>query len=300
MTDCTISTPAIDEAIAHFGLDVARMDDVEDSYSSTVRLLTLSSGERVVLKIPWVRQKLDREVAALRALARDMPVPALLDVWDVDAVRGPGAMLLSLLPGAVVTDPVSPRLAREMGALLARLHLHRRDHFGDAGAMDSPDAEWWELMYRSHQSWQSHCEAVLPPALWRAARDLYERLRAGLPAPDGPCWVHCDYRPGNILVDREGEHRQITGLIDFESTRGGSADYDFVKISHYVWDAVPGTRESFCEGYASIRPLPNIDRTLPFYRLHNAIGGVAWCVRRTTTADPFFAENLAVIEEMLA
>ena len=92
MKDCALFTPAIGEAIAHFGLDVAQMDAVEDSYSSTVRLLTLSSGERVVLKIPWVRQKLHREVAALRALAQDLPVPALLDVWDPGAADGAGGV----------------------------------------------------------------------------------------------------------------------------------------------------------------------------------------------------------------
>jgi Ser/Thr protein kinase RdoA (MazF antagonist) len=299
----------IAEAISYFNLEVARMESGDDSYSSTVRLLTLRSGERVVLKIPWIRRKLQREVSALRALRDDMPVPVLLDLWDpaADGSADPtasrddraGAMLLSHLPGAVITGPVSRRLAREMGALLARLHRHRRDHFGDENDTDERSAGWWELLHHSHDTWRPHCESALPPALWRAARERYEQLYADLPVPDGPCWVHSDYRPGNILVTGEGAGSRITGLIDFESARGGSADYDFVKISHYVWDAVPGTRDAFCEGYAALRPLPNIDRTLPFYRLHNAIGGIAWCVRRTSTADPFFQENLAVIEQSL-
>ena len=292
---------AIAEAIAHFNLDVAAIDSGDDSYSSTVRLLTLSSGERVVLKIPWVRRKLQREVSALQALADDIPVPILLDVWDPgeDGTRA-GAILLSYLPGAVVTGPVSPHLARDMGALLARLHLHRRGHFGDDADAGHASGDWWGLLHRSHDTWRPHCRAVLPPDLWRKARDRYEQLFANLPAVDGPCWVHSDYRPGNILVAGEGDRCRITGLIDFESARGGSADYDFVKISHYVWDVVTGTRDTFCEGYAALRPLPNIDRTLPFYRLHNAIGGIAWCVRRTNTADPFFQENLAVIEESVS
>jgi Ser/Thr protein kinase RdoA (MazF antagonist) len=294
-----IPTDPVDQAIAHFGLDVVRMDTGDDSYSSTVRLLTLSSGERMVLKIPWVRQKLRREVAALRALRQDMPVPALLDVWEPAADTRQGAMLLSYLPGAVISDPVDRHLAHQMGALLARLHLHRRDHFGDENDPDRGHTGWWALLHRAHDNWRPHCEAVLPPALWAQARARYEELYAGLPAPDGPCWVHSDYRPGNVLVLQEGTQRRITGLIDFESARGGSADYDFVKVSHYVWDAVPGTRAAFCRGYATVRPLPEIDGTLPFYRLHNAIGGIAWCVRRTGTADPFFRENLAVIEQSL-
>lgn len=286
------------QAITAFDLDVARVETGDDSYSSTVRLLTLASGERVVLKVPYARYKLTRETAALRTLQTDMPVPRLLDVWEPDDDR-PGAMLLSCLPGAVVTAPPGPVLARDMGTLLARLHTHTRDHFGDDDEPDARALGCWGLMRRSHEAWRPHCAAVLPAPFLRDALALYDRLYADLPEPDGPCLTHCDYRPGNILVEEQETGPYITGLIDFESARGGSADYDFVKVSHYIWDLVPGTREAFCDGYTTVRPLPAIDRTLPFYRLHNAIGGVAWCVRRTDTADPFFRENLAVIEQML-
>lgn len=90
----------------------------------------------------------------------------------------------------------------------------------------------------------------------------------------------------------------LTGLIDFESARGGSADLDFTKVSHYVWAANPQTKPAFLAGYATIRPVPEIERTLPLYQLHNALGGVAWCVRRTNTDDPFFHENITVIRHM--
>lgn len=297
--DMPARSDLVTEAITYFGLDVVRADVGDDSYSSTVRLLTLASGERVVLKIPWRRHKLLREAAALHALAHTMPVPAVLDIWAPGngSVR-PGAILLSFLPGTVVTGPVTLDLARQMGALLARLHRHPRDHFGDEGDRDDSVLGWWALLRRYHDIWCPHCTTVLPPAFWRKVRDSYEQLYADLPAPDGPCWVHSDYRPGNILTTT-GAPVTISGLIDFESARGGSADYDFVKMSHAVFDLVPGSRDAFCAGYAAVRPVPDIERTLPFYRLHNAIGGVAWCVRRTTPADPFFRENLTVIEDMV-
>jgi Ser/Thr protein kinase RdoA (MazF antagonist) len=123
----------------------------------------------------------------------------------------------------------------------------------------------------------------------------YVQLHRSLPDPDGPCYVHYDFRPGNVLIQRG----RISGLIDFESTRGGSADYDFIKIKNEVWDASPETRVPFLAGYQSIRDLPDIEHTLPLYALHNAYGGIAWCVKRSKLDDPFFDENLTRLRDIL-
>lgn len=289
------------EAIDHFGLQVAEVHPVTGSYSSTVRMLTLASGERLVLKIPYVQRKLFRELRALDALRGSLPVPTVLASWVRDD-GGPGAMLLSLLPGAPIRGLVTPNLAHQMGELLARLHLHDVDHFGDEfeGA-DAAAGDWWGMLRDHFERWRPLCRQVMPPDLYHRAVGRYAALAADLPAPDGPRWVHFDFRPGNILVDfPPGDApAQITGLIDFESARGGSADLDFVKVSHRVWDVVPRTQHAFLEGYASVRPVPNVAHTLPFYRLHNALGGIAWCVRRSSTADPFFRENLMLLQHEL-
>jgi hypothetical protein len=88
-------------------------------------------------------------------------------------------------------------------------------------------------------------------------------------------------------------------LIDFESCRGGSADLDFTKVKDEVWDVYPGTKEAFLEGYTSVRKPPRIDATLPFYELYNAFGGVAWCVRRGQTGDPFLHRNWKKLEQVV-
>lgn len=295
-----VGEEAISAAIAHFDLDVIAVGVGTGSYSSTVRLLTLRTGERIVLKIPYVRQKLHREITALEALKSDLPVPALLDVW-VPEDETPGAMLISCLPGDTADGKISAALAREMGALIARMHRHRLPQFGEVHprpgtAVAAVDQDWWALMISRFDLWRAHCETAMPTDLFADSMTLYSRLVQALPQPDGPVWTHHDYRPGNILVQSE----TITGLIDFESARGGSADLDFVKISHSLWETEPDTKQNFLEGYAAIRPLPPFEQTLPFYQLHNALGGVAWCVRRTDNRDPFFHENMAVIRALTA
>jgi len=287
---------ALRDAIAHFNLEIADLQPVPDSFSSIVRLIKLVTGERLVLKIPYVKRKLFRELGALEAFHDDLPVPDVVDAWVPDDDR-PGAMLLSRLPGANIVGPVTVSLARQMGILLGRLHTHRLDHYGDREEAGNPHAhDWWAMYHAGLDRWKPHCMQAMPPDLYAGSLALYKDLTANLPAPDGPRWIHCDYRPGNILV----EDGRITGLIDFESARGGSADLDFTKVSHRVWNVNPATKPAFLAGYAEIRPVPDFERTLTVYQLHNALGGVAWCVRRTDTSDPFFHENMAVIKRLTA
>lgn len=285
----------VQEAIAHFDLKVNTIAPVDESYSSVVRILTLDSGEKMVLKIPFVQRKLFRELYALQHLQGDLPLPRVLDSWVRDEDR-PGALLLSLLPGRVLHGVVSARLASALGVLLGRLHSHSLGRYGDVfDTGEDPPLGWWATVRRTFESWLPLCAQVLPRDLLEKAQNRYAELYASLPEPDGPCWVHFDYRPGNVLV----EGREITGLIDFESARGGSGGLDFVKIRNEVWDVWPGTEEAFLEGYASVRPLPELEHSLPFYRLHNAFGGLAWCVKRARIDDPFFYENLEHLRQSL-
>ena len=132
--------------------------------------------------------------------------------------------------------------------------------FGDAFEVtEASPPEWWTMLDRMFQRWQPLCVGVMPLELFQGTLDCYAKLYASLPEPDGPCWVHFDYRPGNVLV----QGTRITGLIDFESSRGGSADLDFIKVKNRVWDVCPGTKEAFLNGYTSVRPLPDIESTLP-------------------------------------
>lgn len=290
-----MSTDFVQEAIVHFGLHVTKVESVEESYSSIVRIMTLESGERLVLKIPFIQRKLFRELAALQYLQADLPVPDVVDYWIRDD-GAPGALLLSWLPGKVITGQVTPELAFGMGLLLGFLHAHQLEDYGEVfeDLNESPSG-WWAMLDQHFQVWQTLCVDIIPPDLFQKALEGYARLYAALPDPDGPSWVHFDYRPGNVLVQGE----VITGLIDFESARAGSGDLDFVKIKEQVWDLWPDTKKPFLRGYASIRPLPDIESTLPFYELRNAFGGIAWCVKRSKTEDPFFDENMKKLKQIL-
>lgn len=91
---------------------------------------------------------------------------------------------------------------------------------------------------------------------------------------------------------------QITGLIDFESARGGSAERDFCKIKEELWDTDPTTRQPFLDGYQSIRPLPALASALPLCELQNALASLIWCLWRNTSSGPFFERNMRILERI--
>nr|WP_245237167.1 phosphotransferase [Paenibacillus ihuae] len=96
-----------------------------------------------------------------------------------------------------------------------------------------------------------------------------------------------DFRPGNILVS----NNKVIGIIDYESARRGSAEIDFAKINRYVWEVNPQSKPAYVEGYESIRPLPELERILPFYNFYDAFSAVAWCEKRGIEQNKHFLEE---------
>src|SRR3954470_8249901 len=88
----------IPAAIAHMRLRVREVLPAPDSYSSTVAILRMESGERAVLKVAHNRDKFFRELRTLEMLAGRLTVPRILDVWDGNEDI-PGAFLLAYIEG---------------------------------------------------------------------------------------------------------------------------------------------------------------------------------------------------------
>ena len=84
--------------------------------------------------------------------------------------------------------------------------------------------------------------------------------------------AHYDFRLGNILNTPVGAK-----LIDFESARTGETCYDFVKL----WDdlkAHPKCWSVFLKGYASVRELPLVEKSLDYYAFDLQYGFLQWAI----------------------
>jgi len=281
----------VKKVIDKMSLKVTKIDSVPESYSSEVAILTLDSGDKVVLKIPYSKQKLLREKEILKLLDRNLPVPKILDHWEGNE-EVTGALLLSYIDGVPITGKIDIELSYKMGELLAKLHKTPMDSYG---LVENEKNDWWSGVSIRFNEWIKECEGILEDKLIKRCIDKFNDLYKRLPKADGPCLVHFDFRRGNILINDS----EIKGLIDFESSRGGSSDVDFTKIKLYVWDRYKGTKEAFIKGYESIRRLPDLDNTLPFYLFFNAVGGIAWCIRRKELEGEFFTENMNQLTDIL-
>lgn len=280
----------IKKIIKVFDLKVKKVYDVTDSYSSTVKILELENGDKVVVKIPFNKTKLFREERVLNLLLSNKLVPDLLDIWYGDE-KYHGALLMSYIDGEPMSLPVKKELIFEAGRTLAEFHEVKVDMF----ELDEISGDWWGSIKLRFDIWINEIIGFLSEDLIKMSKDYFEKIVLEAISVDGPRLTHFDFRPGNILVRDD----KIVGLIDFESTRGGATDIDFTKIAEYLWKPYPESKEVFLMGYRSVREVPNIDKHLPIYSFFNAIGGIAWCVRRDKIEDGFFDENLRTIKECL-
>lgn len=285
----------ISRVLEHFKLEATSLNEVEDSFSSTVYKCTLPNGESVFVKIPYTRVKYERELAAYEILAGHVPIPKLLDHWAGDD-KCPGALLLSELKGKPLSATASPELAYQIGAMQAAMHKIEPPSVFDSSALQNEFPNWHEFVERQFYSFAEDVKEVLDEELYMASLRKFEQMKGDLPEPDGPSFVHMDFRPANIIV----EEGRVSGMIDFESVRFGSTDIDFTKIHRDYLKGDTALLNSYQEGYNSIRPMIDLRAVLPFYRFIDAFNSIGWSQRRGLEKNlEFYEANLRILKGML-
>ncbi|MEF7564310.1 aminoglycoside 3'-phosphotransferase/choline kinase family protein [Bacillus infantis] len=276
--------------IDRFQICVKQISNVPESFSSTVYKLVLNGGQTIYLKIPFSREKLERELEMLQLLRGHVPVPAVLDHWEGDEKMA-GALLLEGMEGEPCTRSVDGDLAFQIGRHHAMLH---NAPLPKAYSCFDPKA-WREMVREKFEHFGLHASKVLPDSLLEMSQKHFYKSLQELPAPDGPCIIHMDFRPGNILV----KDNNVAGIIDFESARSGSPEMDFSKINRDVWERHEGSREAYTEGYETIRPMIDLESILPFYKFFDAFCSVGWGQKRGAEKHrEFMRENELLLASM--
>ncbi|PWW02746.1 phosphotransferase family enzyme [Paenibacillus cellulosilyticus] len=283
------------QVIEKLKLNVLNIEDVPESFSSEVYKLTLVSGQNVFVKIPFNKHKLFREFQMLETLKGIIPVPKVLDIWYGDESTT-GALLLSAMQGMPCTGDIDEKLSYQIGVYHAMLHEVKTPGYGYhvTDGFKLLDQNNWRLHIKSNfEKWKEPCKEILDSNLYERCMLHFDEVFAALPDPDGPCIVHMDFRPGNILVNGN----EVAGIIDFESARGGSSEIDFTKVNRYIWETNPSTKKPFIEGYQSIRPMLTLDNVLPFYDFYDAFSAVVWCKTRGIERNQtFLQENIITLK----
>lgn len=251
-----------------------RIDHREATIAHVYRV-TLPSQERYILKICRREGDFHRERYFLERLAGILPLPRLLQAVEPRGERR-GALLLEDLGGHLV-EPAdwNEGVAEEIGELLARIHLNRTSAYGD---LTQPDTLTPHASIYFGEKFQEELEESAPRLSTEWIKKCHRYFDNHLPLleqVDGPCMIHRDFRPGNLILS-EGK---IKGIIDWSSSRSGFAEQDFSLLEDRQWPAQPRLKEALFAGYRSIRPLPDLSKILPLVQLGRALAVVGFVLQ---------------------
>lgn len=241
--------------------------DHEDAFVANVFKITQPDGKDFVLKICYRKGDYFRETYFLKHFQGRVPIPHVVRVVPPD-VDLDGAILMECLPGQLLKiENLDRNLCYEIGSLLARIHLDRVKGYGDLTEPDQLSSDARVPFTLKFEEGLDECRDHLPSTLMANVRRYYDQHIDLLLSTDGPCIIHRDFRPGNLII----EHGKVRGIIDWSSARGGFTEEDFCPLEFGEWSTNPSYRDSFLAGYSSIRKVPHYQRILPLLRLSRAI-----------------------------
>jgi aminoglycoside phosphotransferase (APT) family kinase protein len=219
------------------GRSISSSERAEWGFQNRTDLVTLETGERVVVQRYRRREDAEYRVRVMRGLRGPAARSGILipRVRDADLHGDPPWVAFDALPGEPIPalgldDRRFPELAREMGYLLAAFRtlptagLDLDDRWADPSRLAAHAADW---------------TADIPAA--RAIADQVPALFAGRPA----VLAHGDFSPVNVLTDGTS----LTGLLDFESVRIADPLFDVAWWSWSVSFGPPGVLASAWPGF---------------------------------------------------
>lgn len=250
--------------------------DHEDAMVATVFKVTQPNGEECILKICSRTGDYLREAYFLNHFRGKIPIPSVIQlVPPRDDLYG--AILMEFLPGKLLNiERLTDKLCFEIGSLLATIHLDPVKGYGDLtepGRLSSDPRISFTLKF---DEGMDECRDHLPSSLLEKCRRYYDTHIDLLLEADGPCVIHRDFRPGNLIIDQG----RIQGIIDWSSARGGFTEEDFCPLEFGEWSTNRILINSFLSGYSSVRKVPDYQRLLSLLRLSRAIATIGFTVKR--------------------
>ncbi len=250
--------------------------DHEDAMVAAVFRISQPRRPDLILKVCSRKGDFLRESYFLSRFAGKIPVPKIIQLIKPEEGLD-AAVLMECIQGDLLKpETITKTLASEIGALLARIHLAHAEGYGDLTDPSHLSNDPRIPFTMKFEEGLEECKGHLPESLLETCRCHFDRDIDLLLYADGPCVIHRDFRPGNIIAS-DGK---VRGIIDWSSGREGFAEDDFCPLEFGEWPA--GCKSSFLEGYASIRKVPDYKRMMPLLHLSRAVAAVGFTVKRGT------------------
>lgn len=248
-------------ALPAFGLDGGVVTPVLHAYNSTFRVDRDGAvwALRVLVGSKATPAHIDAQQAWQLALASDagvvVPVPlrTVDGAWWVGiASEGFGRTAIvtvaGWLDGAALDDALDAQTARQLGAAMARMHVHAADWAVPTGA-SLPVFD--DVLFGDRDALAEVADLdAASRAVLDEARARSQSVLARLHALGGVQPLHADLHSGNLLRSAGGLQ-----LLDFDDAGLGVPALDLAIARFYADE--PGIHAALAEGYASVAPLPD-------------------------------------------
>jgi aminoglycoside phosphotransferase (APT) family kinase protein len=218
--------------------------------------------------------KLRNEAEAYRIIREtSVPVPEVITLDESRRIVPYDYLITTRLPGRnvyesrhLLDEHQTRELAWEAGKFLADLHEIEFNGWGKLSEIEAdPFPNWpaYFFYYVKRYLRPAHRHNMLSVVTLSQLELIIDRYGGALFQVDRAVLVHSDYHYENILqVDG-----RITGIVDFEWCYAGDPSADFVP-SNDREDMLPGSEDSFLEGYINTRSLPEgQEQRIALYRL---------------------------------
>lgn len=225
---------AVSAALRQAGVDAsARISRVPVGASNVVFEVVTPAGARLAAQVSTAGPRRYRIASAAMDRARPLgvPCPNVVAVTTIDDV---GVMLAEWLPGERMSGAAESGRFRDAtawpaacGEVLARIHSLTVQGYGnldDGGNGARPELDQWFVddVRPGVDSALGRCDDRDTTRRLEAAYQVLDSHRAALRGCPSRL-AHGDFSPMNLLV--EGD--RLTGVVDWESVKGGPAAFDF-------------------------------------------------------------------------
>jgi serine/threonine protein kinase len=276
-----------------------RLIQHEDAIVAWVFRIDLLDGSQQILKVFPRAGDSNRELYSLCRMEGKIPVPKVIRHFPPES-NLPGALLMEFINGELMDiEKCSEELFFEAGASMGRLHMERAEGYGDPINSQPLDDHAIHSFLIKFSENMNECRGHLSEPLLGKCQQFFDQKIGLLAKVDGPCLVHRDFRPRNILATSQG----ITGIIDWSSSRFWFAEEDFFPLESGDWSKHSEQKKLFLRGYASIRPIPDYLRVMPLIGLNQALGVIGFTLKRQTWNGPhssLYRSNLQQLESILS
>jgi Ser/Thr protein kinase RdoA (MazF antagonist) len=260
----------------------------EDAIVATVYKVSLLDGKQYILKICSRPNDYLCEIYFLKYFENKIPVARIIDSVE-PRLDIPGAILMECLQGNLVNKfELSGVVIYEIGSLLAKIHTNNNQLSANSTSY---------FTYKFEEG-IAECSGHLSEQMLSKSRAHFNANINLLDHIDGPCIVHRDFRPGNILIFKE----KIQGIIDWSSARGSFAEEDFCSLELGDWSDDAHIKKAFLKGYANIRPVPNYIDVMSLLLLSKTIATIGFTIKTKTWDNKnrdLYNRHLQLLENVL-